>query len=441
MTNWRRNSCVVIQFFILLVRRIRFSTESSADSFPPFKETASTPKMVSPPARPLPKYRPSSEDTASHQMPQTVEDFDQLPKAKRRKLFSTLVSAYHCQNDPGENIDSDSSDDGESNKISLSVDMSVETILEHWALPPNTSTAELREFYKKLTPYKPKKGIGGPKSHYNLHNINGLVLTLIILRTGMSFQNAAHFLGPSANESSARACFNDWVQTVYSFSEDKNIITFLTLSEWRKECHTKSDFIGCYPNKLIYFVDGTPIEVLVPSDPVASFLTFNTKHQMNAFTFFIMVTPTGKIVYVSNLEAGGTHDATHFRAEQVVQKLTNFYKLRQKNLTLCIGGDKGYRAVEPPPGWKMLITKSGEKSGDDGQSISAKDSGMEKIVSKNIEFDEKIAKHRSVVERVFSKLKLWQILTTKRHLFRTTLSQKNVFVICSIYNYFYKTAP
>lgn len=96
--------------------------------------------------------------------------------------------------------------------------------------------------------------------------------------------------------------------------------------------------------------------------------------------------------------------------------------------TLCVGGDKGYRGTDPPDGWRMLITKSGENAAEahDGKRTR----------NATLECSPLIASHRSVVERVIGTLKSFEILQTKTHLTHQTTTGDIFRVICLLFNHF-----
>lgn len=435
---------LLLNFFFSVVRRIKIKSLNFADKFPSFKTEDCTPARVRPASRPLPLRIVS---TSPEQLKRTrpIEDYQQfeiLPDTKKKKIFNNLLKENeYLQRKIAslEESDEESDEDSDENetKPHLMLDLGVDSICEAWVSPPGVTMPDLRTLFDVVLSFAPgRNSNAGKKSSYGLDGFNGLLLTLLILRSGISHQKAANFLSNSASESTARRCFGHWLEAINSWGEQTKQVAFLKPDEWKKECDTKCKFLEDFPNHLIYFVDGTPVATYNPTEFNASYRTWNQKHQIHSFTFFVLVTPTGRIVYVSDLEGGSVHDATHFRKSDVMERLNTEYQRAHGAWTYCIGGDKGYRAVLPPPKWLMLITKSGEQSGDQGNATNGDDGGSNPIENDSIIFSPSIAKHRSVVERVFGRLKEWRILLTKHHLLISFKAQNIVFALCCLHNHF-----
>ena len=54
------------------------------------------------------------------------------------------------------------------------------------------------------------------------------------------------------------------------------------------------------------------IPIFSPEDIAINKQHFSSKHGICAYTFYVLVTPNGKIVYVSAIDIGSTHDVTHW---------------------------------------------------------------------------------------------------------------------------------
>ena len=54
------------------------------------------------------------------------------------------------------------------------------------------------------------------------------------------------------------------------------------------------------------FVDGTVLPIFDPTDILAHRKSYNVKHDTTALTYFIVVTPRGRIMYCSKV---GSHEA------------------------------------------------------------------------------------------------------------------------------------
>lgn len=176
-----------------------------------------------------------------------------------------------------------------------------------------------------------------------------------------------------------------------------------------------------YAQKLFFFVDGTIIKTFDTSDIRISQKMRNSKHGSPGFVFFIMVTPAGRVVYVSELREGTCHDKTHFMSDGVVALLEKEYPEPSVTLNgikyqLVLGGDKAYPFAPLPSGWHWYITKTGEGSMDvdsEGKEVGERASSQK---LKNVIFDPGFARLRSVVERTIGRIKGWAIFSSKHHL-------------------------
>ena len=174
-------------------------------------------------------------------------------------------------------------------------------------------------------------------------------------------------------------------------------------------------------------------------------------------------------MYSSNIEGGKLHDKTHWIRENVSERMYKFYaniksykdgtlRVANRRVNLAVGGDKAYKGLLLPRGWRLCITKSGERhdideeqmkhDGIDYRKLSTKgkekDTEKEKEVSnadgqekkrkkpsartesissfppadleESQSFDPTIAKYRAVVERVMKAIKRWQVCVTMYHL-------------------------
>lgn len=155
-------------------------------------------------------------------------------------------------------------------------------------------------------------------------------------------------------------------------------------------------------------------------------MLWNNKHKIHAFSFFVIVAPDGRIVYVSTVDNGNVHDKTAWEESGVVDELEDFYSEKTANFQFAVGGDKAYPNMTVPKGWHKYITKSGEKEASEK--------------STQLHFSPEIAKHRAVVERTIGKIKDWLILTRKYYLgFEKARVEKIVFIIANLVNQEYFT--
>lgn len=176
-----------------------------------------------------------------------------------------------------------------------------------------------------------------------------------------------------------------------------------------------------FENTLFYFVDGTVVEVGDSGDVAFRLMLWNNKHQKKAFSFFVLVAPDGRIVFVSSVDYGSTHDKTAWETSGAVDKLEQFYSVPNPTFSFAIGGDKAYPNMTVPAGWTKYITKSGEREGAPK--------------CPELKFTPEIAKHRAVVERTIGKLKDWQVLSQKYYLgMDMDRVEKIVFILANLVN-------
>ena len=108
----------------------------------------------------------------------------------------------------------------------------------------------------------------------------------------------------------------------------KSQIFFLSDEEWIRDswkiCETHE--YQQYWKTLFYFADGTVVEQQNSGDSLISCAIQNGKHTIPAYVFFVVVSPCGQIVYLSNnLQDGSVHDKTHWNEASVVKELTHFF--------------------------------------------------------------------------------------------------------------------
>lgn len=85
-------------------------------------------------------------------------------------------------------------------------------------------------------------------------------------------------------------------------------ISLPSSSEWYA-CNTQR-LEDIYPGFLFFFVDGTVLPIFAPSDIQRYKKTYNVKHSTCTLSYFIVCAPDGRIVYVSMVDSGSTHDAS-----------------------------------------------------------------------------------------------------------------------------------
>lgn len=251
--------------------------------------------------------------------------------------------------------------------------------------------------------------------------------------------------GPSLSELATATLYSDWSavgKMVWGVLEqlqvwaDKNIY-FLDIKDWIEDS-AKPHSHKAYENILFYMVDGTVVETTNTSDiPMARSL-HNTKHAIPAYVFFIAVSPRGRIMFVSDIRTGNTHDKTHYNSSNVNEIISNKYGdlnnlvYQNKKYTIAMGGDKAYVNPIVPDGVHVYVTKSAEETlkadaiADQEQAKAPgqkrkkreepvlKKKPKKKDANPNNHLDPNIAVHRAVVERMFRRMKEWNILKNRR---------------------------
>ena len=180
----------------------------------------------------------------------------------------------------------------------------------------------------------------------------------------------------------------------------KEQIYFLSDKEWINDSWKiySQEKYQKFWNTLFYFVDGTVVEVNDTQCPLTLRTFRNGKHSVQAIVFFVVVSPRGRIVYVSKkFEGGSIHNKTHWENEKVAEKLAQKYlncetEVDGKKYKREIGGDKAYPYASKPDGWVVRVTKTAEETkevNEKGEEVGekAKDSKLQ-----DVEFDPAIAR-------------------------------------------------
>ena len=352
-----------------------------------------------------------------------------------------------------------------------------------------SSMARLHEFAEKLRPH-----VQHPSKNTLYEYMNALKATLHMLRRGDPNRFIFNLLPLSMrknrnySDSDPTSTLRRWqkkiMDGIVSFGSAEHLVAFLSPKEWLEDTSECPEFLAAYPLHLVLHVDGTVCEIETPTVPTAAQATYNSKHGINSWQIFILVTQTGRIVYMSSVEGGKMHDKTHYCRDDVSRQLYEFYskcpgykdgtiKIGRKLYQLTIGGDKAYKNLVLPKGWRLLLTKSAEDH-DVNLEQAAHDGGVDLATAKkrkarndagnsqkklkkddesnnggssdatrgwpqaNItesqRFDTNVAPFRSVVERVMKALKRWHILLTRIHL--TPRRVTTVFkCVCILTNY------
>ena len=88
---------------------------------------------------------------------------------------------------------------------------------------------------------------------------------------------------------------------------------------------TSAELRNEYCFVLFFFVDGTVLKIWTPSDKKVAHACFNSKHNHHGLVFFIVVAPNGRILYVSDVCDGSTHDKAHWNSSGVIEILKEAY--------------------------------------------------------------------------------------------------------------------
>jgi len=180
---------------------------------------------------------------------------------------------------------------------------------------------------------------------------------LLWARQGLSQVELGIYL--NRNRSSAGRRMVTWVDILYPWA--KSQITFFDIPEWL--LHHPEELRSQFPKHLFFFVDGTVLKMWAPSDSRCRRKHYNSKHGCHAWIFFVVVDPSGHIVFLSNVDVGSKHDSTHWNEIDVASKLEKFYENMENDdgYILCLGGDKAYPGIDLPKGWHLYVTMSAEE--------------------------------------------------------------------------------
>lgn len=195
----------------------------------------------------------------------------------------------------------------------------------------------------------------------------------------------------------------------------------------------------------------------------------NIKHGCSAYSYFVVVDATGRIVYCSTVEKGSMHDATAWDSalafppvvmdEKLADcvprndKLSFVAQLQAKYPTPlrlavtdgdmeletayqpCISGDKAYPKIDLPSGWHLYVTMTAEHEEVQVESTSAESYLIDGDCRRHK--SPEIAQYRSVVERVIGAMKEFKVLMNVALLSQTPVVEiyKFVVVISALVNY------
>jgi hypothetical protein len=283
---------------------------------------------------------------------------------------------------------------------------------------------------------------------------NRLLLDLLFFTfaTGFSFKQTARSFRYN-NELLCDSTISNWFDKTLTDLQpwSKKQIKLLEPEEWKGDSKKvqEDQQYKKYHETLFYYVDGTVIPTEDSSDPRRSRTMRNGKHGTSAIVFFLVVTPKGRIVHVSEeFREGSVHDKTHFNDDPIVSLLSKKYNKgvdsetwgkvtidgEQYTYELC--GDKAYPYADKPQGWWWRVTKTGTKTKDIDEDGKEKEGEAQNAKLDKVAFDPAIARLRGVVERVIGRVKDWPIFLNKTfcsYLDRVVLM---VWFSCALSNWF-----
>lgn len=142
-----------------------------------------------------------------------------------------------------------------------------------------------------------------------------LVLTLVWMWTGLPLSKLLSG-SPFQHESGLRYHLRMFIDNYLTpFAEET--IQLPSLLQWDMQRGN----LELPEDQLRFNIDGTPFEIWQPTDPKIAMGSFNHKHQMPAVSCWIMTSMNGRIVYISPINTGNTHDATAFNDSGIVRDL------------------------------------------------------------------------------------------------------------------------
>ena len=194
-----------------------------------------------------------------------------------------------------------------------------------------------------------------------------LDLIFSIFNTGFGFTKMSEaFLieGQKRSDRNLSDWFHRGLESLQPWAEKQ--ISWLSDEDWLTHSLPFHQAYPDYQDTLFYFVDGTVVETQNPYCCAGSRAMRNGKHGIPAYVYFIVVAPSGRVVYLSDkFMTGKTHDKTHWVSEEVCEKLDKVYGggkvvLGGKEYQRELGGDKAYPFAPAPKEWRWRITKSGK---------------------------------------------------------------------------------
>lgn len=263
---------------------------------------------------------------------------------------------------------------------------------------------------------------------------------LCVLKGGQSLAQVADMAQVQPN--TMRKWFDKTAEELYDWAGRQ--IHFLSPAELLEE---QAKLAGTdFESYLVMYVDGTLIPLFTPQDKRLHRQTFSDKHGINGWTFFALVTTTGRCVAISDLKGGRVNDKSQWDESDIVERLDAFYTEAQPRIdgvryTMALCGDKAYVFMRKPDGWKVIVTKSAEKTlhaegvDDDASEQSNQDPRLKDVI-----LTPAVAVYRSCVERFFARVKRFKGLANPQLLRDRARAKRLVTIAAALVNYDYATS-
>lgn len=274
----------------------------------------------------------------------------------------------------------------------------------------------------------------GPPSKFTLRE--KLCITLISLKRGFCYTTLASLA--KTTDKTITKIVRSVLSAMLGWATKQTALP--SIEDWSAQNTDK--FTQCFPGTLMFFIDGTVIEIRASNLHCLKRTSFNPKHKIPSLTFTILVDLHGKITWVSKTHPGNTSDRKVVALENLGLVLCKKYaqEMAKKGIDnndgwiLAIGGDKGYPGTPMPQFWKLYITQSGEHGpgddiGEDTNDLNKEDTAAryfaftdsdgteycfsyaKTVLNKTYFLNGNLATFRSVVERTFACIKDWELLS------------------------------
>lgn len=240
------------------------------------------------------------------------------------------------------------------------------------------------------------------------------VLLLAAMRRAFSFNELQVLMGVSDRNVSRRVkrCALALAERFRSEGCDVNgKVGFISLETLLGHVQARADVFDGWLGQMAWiFVDGTSLQTYEPEGGDMSRAMHVPYKKHHALRWTCLCASNGRVLHVTPVEVGSLDDNSVWLKSNLAGELntryapevaafgvaTNTDDAKDPFLVrrLCVGADKGYRGLDSSETFKIVCTASGEKEPNEkGKKLGT------------VFFSDKIARGRSVVERVFAHLK------------------------------------